>query len=151
MLYSIMFSPMFKQNKGFADRLRKELRDITPPSVEINIVDEPNHHFAVWTGLLILFLFPFRLSSYSLSQIQQVNPINNQNVQMSPDFVSKLLVCFLNIVVKIDLFEGKLIHENYSWNALRKFKLMPSKLFTWCSFTVNFIVQSNIYISEYIL
>ncbi|EGD79708.1 hypothetical protein PTSG_10693 [Salpingoeca rosetta] len=34
----------------FADRLRKELREIAPPAVEINIVDDPNRHLAVWTG-----------------------------------------------------------------------------------------------------
>eukprot|EP00043_Microstomoeca_roanoka_P008224 m.79330 g.79330 ORF g.79330 m.79330 type:complete len:508 (+) comp14153_c0_seq4:182-1705(+) len=39
---------------GFADRLRKELREIAPPSVEINIDDKPNRHLAVWIGGSVL-------------------------------------------------------------------------------------------------
>eukprot|EP00055_Hartaetosiga_balthica_P011943 m.56137 g.56137 ORF g.56137 m.56137 type:complete len:508 (+) comp7785_c0_seq1:161-1684(+) len=36
--------------RGFADRLRKELRTITPDSVEINIMDSSQRHLAVWRG-----------------------------------------------------------------------------------------------------
>eukprot|EP00056_Hartaetosiga_gracilis_P021660 m.25623 g.25623 ORF g.25623 m.25623 type:complete len:510 (-) comp9199_c0_seq2:67-1596(-) len=36
--------------KGFADRLQKELRTITPNSVEIHIMDSQQRHLAVWRG-----------------------------------------------------------------------------------------------------